>query len=267
MIGRRYCEKLAAAGPDRCEPLDLSTTASRYAYRVGAVSPALASLALATVAVTQDADVTAWLDSTALTGPWFGLRERLEDRGATFALTLITDTSWPFSGGIDDRVTTRALFDAAVEVDLERALGWTGTRTYADFYSQAGRNGSVDVGDIQSFSNIDEANVAQLAELWVEHTTAHGDVRIKVGKVDASTEFAYPEAGLPLLHSSAGFSPTIAFLPTDPHPAVGLNVFVTPADGWTFGKRASSRSTWRSRTTSARQSRAWRSASTTTATS
>ena len=169
----------------------------------------------------------------AVPGPT--LRERLANRGLEPSLSLVVDTSLPFSGGVDDRLTTRSLLTAGIAIDLATGLGWKGTTFYVEGYSQAGRDASVDVGDVQAFSNIDGPNVALLSELWLEHESDGGELRVKVGKMDANSEFAAVDAAGELIHSSAGYSPTIAFLPTYPDPAVGLTLAARPYDGWTAG--------------------------------
>lgn len=86
---------------------------------------------------------------------------------------------------------------------------------------------------MQGFSNIDIDNVTQLSELWIEHERE--GLRVKIGKVDANTEFAGVAAGGGFLNSSAGYSPTIFVLPSYPDPAVSLNGFLTTEDGWQAG--------------------------------
>ena len=172
-------------------------------------------------------------DRPYLSGDWSG-RRWLEEHGVVLQLGTVSDSSWPLSGGHRHRRTDRLLFDAGLELDLERLAGLGGTVAFAELYSLAGRNGSDDVGDVQGFSNIDADHVHQLAALWIERSTEDG-LRAKLGKADVNADFAHPEAGLHFLHSSAGFSPTIFLMPTYPDPAVGLSVFVRPAEDWSAG--------------------------------
>lgn len=81
--------------------------------------------------------------------------------------------------------------------------------------------GSQDVGDSQVTSNIEtDRSLQHIGELWYEY--GWGDAaRIKFGKLDANSEFAFIEAAGNFSHSSAGFSPTIFALPTYPEPATG----------------------------------------------
>src|ERR1700759_1868267 len=61
-----------------------------------------------------------------------------------------------------------------------------------------------------------------------------GRLRIKVGKVDAPTEFAAPAGGAGVLNSSFGYSPTLFLLPTYPDPAMSVNAFYYPAPWLSF---------------------------------
>ena len=60
-------------------------------------------------------------------------------------------------------------------------------------------------------------------------------MRIKFGKVDASSEVAYVEHASVMLNSSFGVSPTIFALPTYPDPATSLNFFWEPQDWASWG--------------------------------
>ncbi len=172
----------------------------------------------------------AWWSGEALTGSWGGLRTRAEELGVAFEGTWTLDLSSVFHGGLRRRGVQRSFVDLGVRVDLERGVGWDGATLYADYQVLTGANGSDDVGDIQGYSSIDGRDLAQLSELWLEQRLFDGRLRIKVGKVDANTEFAFAENAAGFLGSSMGMSPTI-LLPTYPDPATSLNVFVAPCEG------------------------------------
>ncbi len=168
------------------------------------------------------------------TGDWGGLRSRLEKAGIAFEGAYIVDVSAAWSGGIRGGATTRSLLDVNLTLDLETLVGLEGATLFADYYSQVGRDGSRNVGDIQAFSNIDSVdNVHQLAELWYEQWLFSRKLRIKVGKVEANSEFAFVDAAGEFINSSGGFSPTVFNLPTYPDPAMSVNAFVYPTE-WLY---------------------------------
>ena len=176
-----------------------------------------------------------WWKWSRMTGDWGGLRSRLEKAGVILEGSYIVDVSGVWSGGIRGGATTRSLFDVNLTLDLETMVGLEGATLFADYYSEVGRDGSRNVGDIQAFSNIDSDNVHQLAELWYEQWLFSRRLRIKVGKVEANSEFAFVDAAGEFINSSGGFSPTVFTLPTYPDPAMSVNAFAYPTEWLYFG--------------------------------
>ena len=176
------------------------------------------------------------LDWQQATGDWGGFRAWLNERGVDPEVFLTSDASWVASGGADRGGTAlRALFDATVTIDGGKLLGVEGARLFADFQVQGGSDGTVDVGDLQGYSNIDGPHRVQLAKVWYEQVLLDRALRFKIGKVDANTDFAYVEHGFRFLNSSFGFSPTVLGFPTYPDPAFGALAFVRPGGGVYLG--------------------------------
>lgn len=172
-----------------------------------------------------------WWTWSGATGDWAGARRSLEDSGISITGSLVLDWSSVLAGGIQQRSATRHLLDFNITFDLETIFGVQGATFFADFYSQAGPNASDNAGDFQGFSNIDlDDDVDQLAELWYEQWLFENAIRIKVGKVDANSEFAFIDAAASFINSSPGVSPTILGLPTYPDPATSVNVFAYPTE-------------------------------------
>ncbi len=155
-----------------------------------------------------------------------GLLGRLEENGIVPEAHLAWDSSRVVDGGVRERWTSRWLLQVGASFDLDELAGWKGGTFYAGFHVHRGRDGSLDAGDIQAYSNIDADRFTEVDELWLEQELLDGRLRLKVGRVDANSEFACLEAAGDFLNSSAGFSPTILALPTYPDPEPGVNVFV-----------------------------------------
>lgn len=150
--------------------------------------------------------------------------------------TWIVDASQSLRGGLTtNRGAVRNLFELAVSASTEPLLGFSGGAVGLSFQNQAGRDGSRLSGDLQVFSNIDADGRSQLAELWYEHVFEDIPLRIRVGKVDANTQFAFVEHGIEFLQSSMGFSPTVFVLPTYPDPSPGINMFYGETEGFYAG--------------------------------
>jgi len=175
-----------------------------------------------------------WHQWSRVTGNWGGLRDALESGGATIAGTYTLDWGGPISGGISKRGTARGLLDVNLTVDAEK-LGLPGGTFFAQYLFRHGRNGSDDVGDLQAFSNIDEARLSREYELWYEQKVLNDKLRVKVGQVDANSEFAFVEAAGEAINASGGFSPTISTFPTYPDPSLSVNVFVYPTENTYLG--------------------------------
>ena len=60
-------------------------------------------------------------------------------------------------------------------------------------------------------------------------------MRIKLGKVDANSEFAYLGAAGGFINASAGFSPAIVALPTYPNPSTSVHAFIYPDESVYLG--------------------------------
>lgn len=173
-----------------------------------------------------------WWHCSGISGDWCGARCCLEERGICIEATFTEDLSYNASGGLEIGGTQRYLFDVNATVDLECLLGWCGATLFIDAYMQRGNDGSEKTGDLQAYSNIDLMDVEQVSEVWIEQVLGNGLVRIKVGKVDTNSEFAYTNNGGEFINSSMGFSPTIFVLPSYPDPSSSINVFICPGNNF-----------------------------------
>jgi porin len=160
---------------------------------------------------------------------WFGARSTLEGHGIAFVNNWTVDYSKPLFGGANTRSDAlRNLLDIRMNVDTRAAFGWYGGTFSVDFQNQAGRNGSAQVGDVQGFDNTDADGRTQVSELWYQQLFFDDRLRVKVGKVDANSEFAFPAYGAGFINSSFGHPPTITAMPTYPDPATSANIFFAP---------------------------------------
>ncbi|MBY0400095.1 carbohydrate porin [Myxococcota bacterium] len=181
------------------------------------------------VSAEEDSALGRWLTSERMTGEWMGARSWLRDRGIEFEGSYTADLSRPFRGGVHQDTAYRHWADLNGTFDVEKLAGLPGATVFFDAYSIWGDFGTRDVGDFQLYSNIDNpTDRLQLAELWWQQTSFGGALRLKFGKLDANSEFAFVDAGGDFLNSSAGFSPTIFTMVTYPDPGMGALAFVDP---------------------------------------
>jgi porin len=175
--------------------------------------------------------------SNTLTGDWLGARTKLADAGATVGATLILEGFDNFQGGLDTAHAVGATtFDLNLTLDLEKMLGIHGAQFYFDLEDHAFRNPSTSlVGDLQVFDATTAPPYLQVFAIWYQQTFLDDKLRLKIGKVDANTEFSVIDNGLTFLNSSAEISPTVPVMPTTPDPMPSINLFFSPADWWFAG--------------------------------
>jgi porin len=182
---------------------------------------------------------------SGVTGDWAGARTALADAGVTVDGSLVVEASRVLRAGVDDgkRTGLRSQVNLGAGLDLDVLIGVPKAELRIDAQYAGGDDAGIAVGDAQGWSNISVADdLHQISELWFQQRfgAVGGDddldlLRIKLGKIDANSEFATAPALGQFLNSSAGFSPTIFCLPTYPDPAVGINAFVQPVAGAILG--------------------------------
>jgi porin len=195
-------------------------------------------------APTRSARGTTFKDKAS--GDWFGARQRLEDAGISIAFDALLEGFKNFRGGLNtSEVVGAPTLDLSLTLDTERLLNWHGGTFHVDLEYHGGQNPTeVLVGDLQVFDKSNASRYFQFFELWYEQKLLDDKIRLKIGKVDANTEFSVIDSGLAFLNSSSQVSPTNFLMPTTPDPMPGLNVFVTPVRCWyvSFGAYYANRS-------------------------
>ena len=172
----------------------------------------------------------AWSDWSRMSGAWGTWRPRLQRAGFDVSGAQSVDLSSFAHGAVDASGVGRGLIDFGVTMDLGTLAGlrgWTGSVSYQRKW---GGDGSSISEDAQGFSNVDADDFQRVAEAWVEGWIVADRLRVKAGRVDANSEFAFVEHGADFINPSMGFSPTIFVFPTYPSPPSSVNVFTTPVD-------------------------------------
>ena len=118
---------------------------------------------------------------------------------------------------------------------LQPVFGLEEGTVFINYITKAGRDGSRDTGDLQKFSNIDANPRSHIDEFWYEQWLSNKQVRFKLGRVRADSEFAFVERGGDFLHSSPGHGPTIFVMPGYPDAASSFNLFVSPTESFYVG--------------------------------
>ena len=180
-----------------------------------------------------------------LTGDWGGERQRLEQAGISLNAQLVLVGFENSQGGIRTGAVDASTFDLNLALDTEKAFQWAGGLFYVDLDDHAGQNPSALLtGDKQIFDKLNFRSYVQIFELWYQQRLFNDWLRLKLGKIDANTEFSVIDNGLPFLNSSTQVSPTIIPFPTTPDPMPGATAFFTPGKVWyaSFGAFYANRS-------------------------
>ncbi|AOW77842.1 hypothetical protein A3Q34_13895 [Colwellia sp. PAMC 20917] len=114
----------------------------------------------------------------------------------------------------------RGLLNVGFETNLTNLIG---KQSYISvgYALQRGEQGSDIAIDIQGFSNIDEQDFNHAYEV-IFAVKLNKKLFIKLGQMDANSDFAFTEYGQEFINSSMGVSPTIQGIPTYPQPSIGI---------------------------------------------
>ena len=120
--------------------------------------------------------------------------------GVTIGFNWIGEAFRNFEGGINSRDSVIAsTTDLNLSIDTDKALNWPGGKLYVDLEDHAGQNPSTALtGDLQTFDKLNAAPYLQVFELYYEQKLFHDILRIKIGKVDANSEYSVIDNGLDL---------------------------------------------------------------------
>lgn len=175
-----------------------------------------------------------WQEGPYATGDWKGLRTNLEDHGITLEVTYYAEPFMKTHGGLTNHSAVKylGLVDYSVTFDTEKMGLWKGGTIYVLGQNLHGHGlTEQQIGDIQTVSSIDSANFTQLSEYWIEQEFIKDRFKIKVGKMDANSDFSIFDVTENYINSSFTLNPTIP-MPTYPDPAIGGIIFVRPYKGF-----------------------------------
>lgn len=152
----------------------------------------------------------------------------LKMQGITFGASETLEGYYNFLGGIRKGSALTSTLDANMNIDLRKLLGLSGGIFYIDLEYHDGDNPTDKlVGDIQTFDKHTSDPFFQVLEMYYQQKLFNDKLRIKVGKVDANSEFSVIDNGLEFISSSTQVTPTFFVFPTFPDPMPSINIFFT----------------------------------------
>ena len=179
-------------------------TAPGLAQELGS-SPSSAPAGQPSAAAQQEAPGGFW-EQTALFGNLGGGRRLLADHGVTLGLTETSEIWADTSGGIRRGVVYDGATQAVLNIDLEKAFGWTGGAVQVSAYQIHGRAPTANlVGALQPVSGVEADRATRLYDLWLEQRFWGGKLSVRVGQMGADEEFILSHYATTFVNSAFGW--------------------------------------------------------------
>ena len=169
-----------------------------------------------------------------------GLRGTLAAEGFTYSLTYVGEVLGNPSGGQRRGAIYEGRLDAQLDLDLGRAVGWSGASLHANVYQIHGRGLSgANLGNLFVASGIEALPSTRLFELWIEQRLLGDKVAIRAGQLAADTEFVVSRYASVFVNATFGFPEILAADLPDGGPAYplatpGLRLRIEPDPDWTL---------------------------------
>jgi porin len=143
-------------------------------------------------------------------GGWLGAfhRERAhwKDLGITFKLHEMSEVWANVTGGGHQGLSYNGLTTAKLDIDLDKAVGWSGAEFLVEVFDIHGHGPSRSLaGNLQIISNIEATPSLKLYDLWLDQTVFDGKLSIRLGQEGANDEMMTTAYGGLFLNSSFGF--------------------------------------------------------------
>src|SRR5215470_6074404 len=122
---------------------------------------------------------------------WFNdWHDGLANKGLNFGAIWIGDNIGNVTGGTSLGAIHFGRFDLSVDADLEKLVGWTGLKFYANTYHLYGRGLSRNyIHNLATISEIEALPESRLYNAWFEQSFFNNRLSIKVGQQPADVEF------------------------------------------------------------------------------
>jgi porin len=174
-----------------------------------------------------------------LLGDPFGLRGELAQHGVAINPIFTFDYVKNLRGGRDTAGSSYIhQFDLVFTGQSEPLLGFTGGNFFADLFTQKGQSPSDETGDFALVDEIDYGGRTEVGEIWYEQKLLNNALRVKLGKIDANTEFCFATQSLDFSNGGLNHSfpnTQFQFMPTAADPAWGAVVFFYPCQTFYMG--------------------------------
>ncbi|HEX9209149.1 MAG TPA: carbohydrate porin [Bradyrhizobium sp.] len=166
----------------------MSGTAQTSVLRSSLVIAAvlLASVSTSALAGAKDESVADWLAPK-----WFNeWHDGLANKGLNFGATYIADNIGNVSGGVARGAIHFGRLDVSVDADLDKLVGWTGGRLYANGYVIYGRGLTRNyIYNLATISEIEALPDQRLYNAYFEQSFFNDRLNFRIGQQAADVEF------------------------------------------------------------------------------
>jgi porin len=176
-----------------------------------------------------------------LTGDWGGMRSALEEKGFQIGVVYTGEALGNPAGGVGHGAIYEGRLETALDVDLEKAAGWTGAAFHVNAYQIHGRGLSANYlgNNLLTASNIEASRATRLFDLWLQQKLFDGALSVRVGQLAADDEFVTSEYGATFVNGTFGWPGLLAADAASGGPAYplatpGIRVAVMPSDALTL---------------------------------
>nr|WP_027551561.1 carbohydrate porin [Bradyrhizobium sp. Cp5.3] len=165
----------------------MSGTAHRTQSRSAvAIAVACTMASTSAFAGAKDESAAEWLSPK-----WFNeWHDGLANKGLNFGATFIADNIGNVSGGVGRGAIHFGRLDISVDADLDKLVGWTGGRFYANAFEIYGRGLTRNyIFNLATISEIEALPDQRLYNAYFEQSFFNGALNIRAGQQAADVEF------------------------------------------------------------------------------
>lgn len=187
-------------------------------YKRGGFFPLLAVVGIAVAGsvwaaepAPETTDIGLWARDS-LTGNWEGWRARLADRGLTIGISEVAEVLGNTSGGQKSGTVFAGRAELAVDLDLEKLVGWKGATIHANGFQIHGRGLTADTlgGNLFDPSNIEADRATRLFDAYFEQRLFDDTVSLRIGQLAADDSFLTSDYASVLINGTFGWAGIMA---------------------------------------------------------
>lgn len=231
--------------PIRCMKPQTRLELHKYRRRMPVIAAALSFIGFGVLAgpeITKGdtSPWSQWLGGDTMTGDWGGLRTTLLDHGLKVSGGYDAEGWGNTTGGLEQGAVYTGLLYIALQLDLQKAIGWPGASLDTRWVWINGQDASAHLaGNFLTISNIAGYNTVRAYELWFQQNWLDDAISLRLGQVAADTDFLVSKYASTFLNSTFGWPASMALNlpgggPGYPMSTLGIRLALNPAGWFTF---------------------------------